>query len=102
MDRGAWQAAVHGVSKSRTRLGNTAQHTQHRPCRRQRGRSKLAPHSHKASPWDGDGAPNMTETTMYGYLPAVSFTAGADPRQQGLWEARPVEPTVTAAQVWWA
>lgn len=44
----------------------------------------------------------MTETTMYGYLPAVSFTAGADPRQQGLWEARPVEPTVTAAQVWWA
>ena len=26
MDRGAWQAAVHGVTKSRTRLSNLAQH----------------------------------------------------------------------------
>ena len=31
MDRGAWQATVHGVSKSRTRLSNWAQHnTPHR------------------------------------------------------------------------
>ena len=27
MDRGAWQAAVHGVTKSQTRLNDTAQHT---------------------------------------------------------------------------
>ena len=26
MDRGAWQAAVHGVTKSQTRLSNLAQH----------------------------------------------------------------------------
>ena len=28
-DRRAWQAAVHGVAKSRTRLSNSAQHTTH-------------------------------------------------------------------------
>ena len=27
MDRGAWQATVHRVTKSQTRLSNTAQHT---------------------------------------------------------------------------
>ena len=27
MDRGAWQATVHGVAKSRTRLSDTTQHT---------------------------------------------------------------------------
>ena len=27
MDRGAWWAAVHGVAKSRTRLGGEAQHS---------------------------------------------------------------------------
>ena len=27
MDRGAWQATVHGVAKSQTQLSNTAQHT---------------------------------------------------------------------------
>ena len=26
MDRGAWRATVHGVTKSRTRLSNKAQH----------------------------------------------------------------------------
>ena len=28
MDRGAWQAAVHGVAKSRTRLKQVSKHTQ--------------------------------------------------------------------------
>ena len=28
MDRGAWQATVHGVAKSRTRLSEEAQHVQ--------------------------------------------------------------------------
>ena len=31
MDRGAWQAAVHGVAKSQTRLSNEAQHSTHDP-----------------------------------------------------------------------
>ena len=30
------------------------------------------------------------------------ISAGADPGQEGLREARPVEPAVTATQVWWA
>ena len=31
MYRGAWQAAVHGVAKSQTRLSNEAQHSTHDP-----------------------------------------------------------------------
>ena len=30
MDRGAWQATVHGVTKSRTRLSDATQHTARR------------------------------------------------------------------------
>ena len=31
MDRGAWEATVHGVAKSQTRLSNEAQHSTHDP-----------------------------------------------------------------------
>ena len=32
MDRGAWWATVHGVTKSRTRLSDSAQHTHGDKC----------------------------------------------------------------------
>ena len=31
MDRGAWQATIHGITKSQTRLNDQTQHSTHNP-----------------------------------------------------------------------